>query len=270
MRRFSCYSCARWLTWSNGNYLIDIRLLEVSVCNCPEWSGQLISAGYFPTVPNAHTAIALEVLELFHALSTHGSFSKQGFARALESFHRTIRWRNSCSYTELFRNCVQFWLRVRLARDDYIHNILNGYFREKEAEPGRELNGRAPIVLGTGNMQSQCPACCYRTSATDASPMTFAIDGNLQHSRNAHVAPRSEPYLDSRLFFNLPVESRIDQEPSMQTKLEADDICKHNFKACAKPRTMKFYDETGLLLVVCRYLVPKFGISSSANIFMGG
>lgn len=221
------------------------------MCGCSDWTGRLIILGYFPVVPNAHTAISLDVLELFQSISTHGSFSKQGFARGLEEFHRFKRRREGCSYTELFRSAVAFWIRTRLARDDYTHNAVNAFFRRKELEIGRELNGKNPIVLGTGSMQTLCPSCFHRISVDDESPAVLAIDGNMQHSRLKHVAKRSAPYLDAKMFFPIFQTDRDAVEASAY-KSTGESICDHNFKGSTKPHTMQYYDETGLLLVACR------------------
>lgn len=220
----------------------------MSVCECDAWLGQLISAGYFPTVPKAYTAVSLDLLEWFQSLSTNGSHSKQGFANALEEYHRYKRRRDGCSYVELFRNCIQFWLRTRLARDDYLHSVINGFFDRKASERPRP-DAPNVIRLSTASPQTLCPACFYRTSPTDKTKACLSIDGNMQHSRFAHVAKTTPLYLDPKMFFVVPFGQQV-RHISKEDKDET--VCSHNFKASAKPHTLRFYDETGLLLVVCR------------------
>ncbi|RPA81576.1 hypothetical protein BJ508DRAFT_306408 [Ascobolus immersus RN42] len=187
---------------------VGVRQITVSSCECDAWLGQLICAGYFPTVPKAYTAVSLDLLEWFQSLSTNGSHSKQGFANALEEYHRYKRRRDGCSYVEMFRNCIQFWLRTRLSRDDYLHSVINGFFDRKATERQR-TDAPNVVRLSTASPQTLCPACFYRTSPTDKTKAVLSIDGNMQHSRFAHVAKTTPLYLDPKMFFVVPFGQQV-------------------------------------------------------------
>lgn len=224
-------------------------------CGCEHWSGRLIAAGFFPTEPNSRTAISLNVLELHQALSTNGSFSKLGFAKGLQEFHRsTLRHEVSNRYDYHFRTCIPFWLRVRHERDNLNNIAVNKFLMrqgDKIKDQGPDLSGK-PIRLKTDSLVNQCPCCFYRISDSDKSPAIIAIDGNMQQNRLNHVANTNFASSDTPLFIEVPDNMRETLDGSLPDN--GSSLCSHNFRASAKPQTLKCFDETGLLLVVCRYV----------------
>ncbi|RPA84876.1 hypothetical protein BJ508DRAFT_303276 [Ascobolus immersus RN42] len=109
------------------------------------------------------------------------------------------------------------------------------------------------ITLGT--LVSQCPACFYRKPGDDG-PVICGLDGNMQHCRYAHVGKSIMNSLEYGLRYFFPVMSNEKERVNAISQVVAGTICEHNFKATAKPATMTFKDETGLLMIVCRHDMP--------------
>lgn len=279
-------------------------VLEVLRCKCLDWTGQLIEKGFFPTVPNAYTAISFDLLEQYNCIATSGSLSKQGFASGMEEFHRGKLGRESYRYSEVFRNCIPFWLRTRLKRDEVVNNALNKFLDGKETisidttaraiESGASIDAdgdssmqeldiesaqvrnaitpdgldsgdsgssnapkhiRKPFRFGINNFPTLCPCCFHRTENDEGSPACCSLDGNMQQSRYGHVAPDNFDRYDEWTFIHAPEHEREEIE---KLKLPAGEaVCDHNFTAGngnPKPTTLRMFDETGLLLMVCRFV----------------
>lgn len=252
---------------------------------------RLILAGFFPSKSNPYnllTAVSFDVLDLFQAISSHGAHSKSGLANGLKDFHRRkLRKEVYSRYDELFRSVVPRYLRMKRLRDDFFYDQMSnralrlavrdqqttGDHQATHSLPdvaandhnqGPESRAEAPtaahtakeptkpLLLQVGSLVSQCPACFHRTSPDDKDPVIISLDGNMQQSRYSHVAKTNLFQYDQKLFFNVPFADREKVDESLPDRIVAGTICEHNFKATAKPKTMTFKDETGLLMIVCR------------------
>lgn len=245
------------------------KIRFIDKCSCLHWTCRLIPKGLFPTKANPRVAISLDTLELFQSISTHGAFAKSGFAHGLKDFHRTkLRHSPLSRYDEIFRVAVPFYIRAKRARDNFLNKRLNYVFRTRAGlglglfapnndeatnptAPPQTAPTSTPRPIELGTLMAQCPCCFYRSDPLDKSPVIISIDGNMQHSRYAHVAKNNYwQFYEEKLFFKVDRELRERVDISLPNV--AGTICEHNFKATAKPTTMTFKDETGLLMIVCR------------------
>lgn len=107
--------------------------------------------------------------------------------------------------------------------------------------------------LAPSDLNELCPACFERNDGDFERLAMISIDGNFQHRRLRRAAPDSFHEAVTPMF-GLGTKTGRDV---VCDKSEGVDGCSHFFVAAAeKPRTMKEYDETGLLGVVCRHGHP--------------
>lgn len=109
-----------------------------------------------------------------------------------------------------------------------------------------------PLRLKVGALSALCPACFHRTTSEDRSPLSIGIDGNMQQFRYGHVGKHNTDVYDTPMFYHVEYGLRTNKAEDEKNPNVAGTICEHNFKAIMKPNTMKFKDETGLLMMVCR------------------
>lgn len=251
---------------------IESRKRPFKRCSCEHWAGRLIAQGYFPVGPgDVLTAVSFDVLDAFQCFSTNGAFSKEGFAKGLEEFHFLRLRQEPRNYIEHFRLCLPFWLRTRRKRDSLVNKSLNELIErlergqeevriENEKDEGvadtdsTTAPGR-PIRFKTGSLVDLCPACFYRLSdrPEDSSPTIVCADGNFQQNRLKHVGYKNLDEYETDLFLHMTKEERASVDNSLP---QPTGDCSHHFKASTKPYTMRHYDETGLISLVCRYNDP--------------
>ncbi|RPA82327.1 hypothetical protein BJ508DRAFT_325598 [Ascobolus immersus RN42] len=255
-------------------------------CKCPDWFATLVLQGYFPTrALNPATAISIPLLQFMFFQATRGSFSKDGFALALEDLHQQLLLpERKPSYSASFRLCFPFYHRARKCRDDYIRALLAQEAKEKynalradrleDVQSARasqadmldvvnaDRSSRVevevipkPLDFRQGSFAELCPCCFYRPDPNDASPVITCLDGNFQHRRYKNAAKNDAQFrYASDMFFDPPM-SMMNQVNFVPPKEET--LCSSNFRAtAAKPTSMKRYDETGLLAMVCRHDAP--------------
>lgn len=246
-----------------ANVAIESEVKMFRKCGCLDWMSILIMSGYFPTsTKHPETAISLEILNFISFVSTNGSFSKQGFAKGLEEFHRYMLVQKVRSYLDAFRTCIPFFYRTRKVKDDFVRSILAKRAKEKydldkdgmevDSEDGTSITvPPKPLSFKLGSLEEQCPSCFYRPYL-DNSPVIVCIDGNFQHRRLKNVAKTSFHQYERQMFVDVPAEmvATVNTAPP----IKEESLCANHFTATSKPQSMKCYDETGLLAMVCRYV----------------
>lgn len=153
-----------------------------------------------------------------------------------------------------------------MRRDEVVNNKLNDFLERRDHEraaekrldtmPDAENVGTAvvsnPFRFGTTRLPNLCPCCFHRFPKDKGTKAIMAIDGNFAQFRWGHVGKGNTDMYDDMFFLHPPPDTvkflnklQIPTDPT---------VCDHNFKASSnfKPRTMEMFDETGLLLVVCR------------------
>lgn len=251
----------------SNHHRLESRKKKFRRCSCDHWAGRLIAHGYFPVGPgDVLTAVSFDLLDMFQCFSTNGAFSKEGYAKGLEEFHFLRLRQEPRNYIEHFRLCIPFWLRTRRKRDSLVHNALNTWIeRIEQTQEATQIENEdegvadtdpttapgRPIRFKTGSLVDLCPACFYRLSdrPEDSSPTIIAADGNFQQNRLKHVGYKNLDWYETLMFIHMSKKERSSVDNSLP---EASGDCSHHFKASTKPYTMRHYDETGLISLVCR------------------
>lgn len=211
---------------------------DVSVCSCVHGiSSTLISLGYFPSSPIRPTvAISLEVLQLFHNVLMEGPISKRAFAMALQIQLERKTKSYLPSFVKPFYNSYAQWQVAQDAANDIaVRNIF-------------ELTG---CDLSPSQYCNICPACFHRSGEDCNELLILSVDGVFSHRRLKLASNRAEGFEDIPTYlFHTPdrsLEERVENytEPLLN--------CDSNFRAANKPKTMKQFDETGMMGIACRH-----------------
>ncbi|RPA74430.1 hypothetical protein BJ508DRAFT_312877 [Ascobolus immersus RN42] len=240
-----------------------------SRCECKDWFSMLVLHGYFPaSALMPQTAIAIDVLTFSYYQSTRGSFSKDGFALGLQDMHRHLLLPvHEPNYSQSFMDCLPFFHRARKCRDDYVRGLLAKKAVQLYSDLQRERPDEMtdidntlvqappkPLTFEIGSYEELCPSCFYRPFSDDKDGVTVALDGNFQHRRRREAAKNASHFFyQTSLFFEPPLEM-VRQANFIPPKEET--LCSSNFRAtAAKPSSLIPYDETGVLAIVCRFVI---------------
>ncbi len=210
---------------------------QLLICNCAHWATTLVASGFFPGSPAEPSVVfKISLLRLAVLTINIGSLSKEAFAEG---------WRESLQ-EESLELVPSFYNQLREG--------LTFYSR------ARKLASEFP--KGLTHLPELCP-CCF---SGQGSAVVVCLDGNFQHKRlRSRASKAAEPSeLDSHIM--LPDIKTRTARGRRSRQVEDSAGCSSVFKADQNQKKSAFFDETGLMLAVCRHDIPL----RSVNIVRSG
>ncbi len=204
----------------------DAKKQAVPFCNCPLWPTTLVASGYFPGSPNKPSMVfEVHMLGVLSTILSRGSISKEAYAEGIREY---IQRTNPSLVASFY---------------DQLRDALSTYNRAMRVAKGVP-NELAPL-------RALCP-CCF---LDNSSAVVVAVDGNFQHKRLRNVGKRAAipSEIDRRIFLE---NISLDKANMKIAKEVTREGCEANFKAASATKKSSNFDETGLMIAVCRHDIP--------------